>query len=65
MSRPAKIVLLVVTLTTIGAALTAHFANRNSTDGQGGALWGLLVFYGFVGVAIVWAVDSAVRRFRR
>jgi hypothetical protein len=65
MSRPAKIVLLVVTLTTIGAALTAYFAQRNSPDGQGGALWPLLVFYGFVGVAIVWAVDSAVRRFRR
>ena len=65
MSRLAKIVLLLVAVATVGAALAAYFANRNSTDGQGGALWGLLVFYGLVGVGVVWAVDAAIRRFRR
>lgn len=65
MSRPAKIIVALIALATAGAVLAAYFAYRNSTDGQGGALWGLLILYGLVGVAIVWGVDATVRRFRQ
>jgi hypothetical protein len=65
MSRPGRIVLLLIAVATVGAALAAYFVYRNSTDGQGGALWGILILYGLVGAGIVWGVDAAVRRFRR
>jgi hypothetical protein len=64
MSRAAKIVVLLVALITVGAALAAYFAYRNSADGQGGALWALLVLYGLVGAGVVWGVDSAVPAFQ-
>ena len=65
MSRPGRIVLLLIALATVAGTLAAYFANRNSTDGQGGALWPLLLFYGLLGAGIVWIVDKAIRRFRR
>jgi hypothetical protein len=56
---------ILIVLASRAAALAAYLAYRNGTDGQGGALSGILILYGLVGAGTVWGVDAAVRRIRR
>jgi hypothetical protein len=60
-SRPSRIIVVLILVATVVLEVVATFAYRDSSDGQSGALNVILLLYGVLACVAVWVLDRAAR----
>lgn len=65
MTKSAKVATVLVVFATVVSEVVAIAVYRHSTDGQTGALSGIIVLYGLLAIGGVWLLDAAARRLRK
>jgi hypothetical protein len=63
-SRPARVVAVLVAVAVVPLEIVAYFAYRNSEDGQAGLVAPFIVIYALLAIGIVWLLDRVVRAAR-
>jgi hypothetical protein len=65
LSRPARVVALLIAIAVVPLEVVAYYAYRNSEDGQAGLVAPFIVIYALLAIGLVWLVDRGVRALRR